>query len=192
IVPAAERAKAKGLSGEALVVDAIRENVYQSLHDLRENSAELTHLEQHGKLKMVGALYHIEDGTVEWLPERLPTATASAARDAVEQSVYAWASAWSGNKVDRYLACYAPDFRSAAFANRKEWEAQRRKTIQAAGAISITIEQLQIALQDANHAKATFVQGYRSKSYQDKVKKSLSLQQEHGKWLIVAEESGKA
>ncbi|MBF0182998.1 MAG: nuclear transport factor 2 family protein [Magnetococcales bacterium] len=192
IVPAATRSKAKGLSGEALIVDAIRENVYQSLQDLREHSEELSHLEQHGKLKMVGALYHIEDGSVEWLPERVPSAAASAARDAVEQAVYAWATAWSAGKVDNYLACYSPRFHATGFAGRKAWEAQRRKTIQSAGSITITIEQLQITLQDASQATATFLQGYRGKSYQDKVKKSLALQQEGGKWKIVREESGKA
>ncbi|MBF0098631.1 MAG: carbonic anhydrase [Magnetococcales bacterium] len=192
IVPAAQRAKAKGLSGDALIVDAIRENVYQSLEDLRNNSEELTHLEHQGKLKMVGAVYHIEDGSVEWLPDRLSMANAATARDAIEQAVYSWAGLWSASNVERYLACYAPSFHGKPFANRKAWEAQRRKALLSAGVITLSIDQLQISLQDANHGTATFLQGYQGKSYQDKVKKRLTLQLEKDKWLIVGEEILKA
>ncbi|MEO5338899.1 MAG: carbonic anhydrase [Magnetococcus sp. MYC-9] len=67
IIPAAKRSKEKGLTGDALVLDAIRENVFQSMQDLLANSEELRHLEHAGKVKMVGALYHIEDGSMEWL-----------------------------------------------------------------------------------------------------------------------------
>jgi carbonic anhydrase len=192
IVPAAQRAKAKGLSGDALIVDAIRENVYQSLEDLRDNSEELSHLEYTGKLKMVGALYHVEDGSLEWLPDRLSAANAATARMAIEQAVLGWAAVWSAGNVERYLACYASTFHGKPLANRQAWEAQRRKTIRSAGVITITIDQLHIALQDANHATATFLQGYQGKSYQDKVNKRLSLQLEKGKWLIVGEEILKA
>lgn len=68
IIPAAERAKGKGLTGDALILDAIRENVYQSISDLRAHSEELQHLEHAGKVKIVGAVYQIESGNVEWLP----------------------------------------------------------------------------------------------------------------------------
>ncbi|MEO5370203.1 MAG: carbonic anhydrase [Magnetococcus sp. DMHC-1] len=67
IIPAAERAKAKGLTGDALILEAIKENVRQSITDLSKNSEELSHLVHAGKLKIVGALYHLEDGKVEWL-----------------------------------------------------------------------------------------------------------------------------
>ncbi|MEO5344860.1 MAG: carbonic anhydrase [Magnetococcus sp. YQC-9] len=67
IIPAAERSKAKGLKGEELINDAIRENVSQSIQDLLANSQELSHLRHESKVKMVGAVYHIENGTLEWL-----------------------------------------------------------------------------------------------------------------------------
>ena len=67
IIPAAERAKAKKLEGDALIDAAIRENVMQSIHDLQKNSEEITHLIHGGKLKIVGAVYNIESGEVEWL-----------------------------------------------------------------------------------------------------------------------------
>lgn len=67
IAPAAKRSKDKGLTGDALILDAIRENVRQSLADLRAGSEEVAHLEHEGRIKLVGALYHLETGEVEWL-----------------------------------------------------------------------------------------------------------------------------
>ncbi|MBF0178831.1 MAG: carbonic anhydrase [Magnetococcales bacterium] len=67
IGPAAQRAKAKGASGDALILDAIKENVQQSIQDLLSGSEELYNFRMNGKLKVVGALYHVENGKVEWL-----------------------------------------------------------------------------------------------------------------------------
>ncbi len=71
IVPAVERAKKK--SGSAfsvkLVDDSIRENVWQSIEDLLKRSEEARHLVEGKKLMIVGALYNIENGEVEWLGE---------------------------------------------------------------------------------------------------------------------------
>lgn len=66
IGPAVERSKAKGLGGDELVNDAIIENVKESMNLLlkSEEIAELVHAD---KVKIVGALYHIENGNVEWL-----------------------------------------------------------------------------------------------------------------------------
>ena len=67
IIPAVKRAKAQGLAGDALIAASIRENVHQSLHDLEHNSKEIKHLVHEGKLKMVGAIYNIETGEVDWI-----------------------------------------------------------------------------------------------------------------------------
>jgi carbonic anhydrase len=67
IIPAAQRSKAKGLTGDALILDAIRENVQQSMQDLLLRSHELSHLQESGKIKVVGAIYHVEDGSIEWM-----------------------------------------------------------------------------------------------------------------------------
>ncbi|MBF8273024.1 MAG: carbonic anhydrase [Magnetococcales bacterium] len=67
IIPAVERAKGKGLTGDAILLEAIKENVRQSMTDLSGHSEELAHLIKEGKIKVVGALYHIENGQVEWL-----------------------------------------------------------------------------------------------------------------------------
>jgi carbonic anhydrase len=67
IAPAAERAKAKGLTGDDLINDAIRENVKGSIEALTKSSEEIAELVQSGKVKIVGAIYHLENGQVEWM-----------------------------------------------------------------------------------------------------------------------------
>lgn len=67
ITPAAERSKAKGLTGDELIHDAIIENVKESISLLLKNSEEISELVHTGKIKIVPALYHIESGEVEWL-----------------------------------------------------------------------------------------------------------------------------
>ncbi|MBF0153069.1 MAG: carbonic anhydrase [Magnetococcales bacterium] len=69
IVPAVERSRAKkNLIGmDALVRDAIKENVRQSISDIFNGSEELTTLAHQGKMAAVGGVYDLESGEVEWL-----------------------------------------------------------------------------------------------------------------------------
>lgn len=69
IIPAAERAHHDHpeLSGDALVALAVKENVWQSVGDLLTKSEEVRELVHTGKLKVVGAVYDLEAGTVSWM-----------------------------------------------------------------------------------------------------------------------------
>ena len=69
IRPAVESVKASqpGLAEAALVTAAIQANVWQSVQDLLTHSKEIRELVKEGKLKVIGGIYHIDDGTVEWL-----------------------------------------------------------------------------------------------------------------------------
>ncbi len=67
IIPAASRSKAKGLKDDALVSDAITENVWQSITDMFAKSEEIRELVHAGKVKVVGAVYDLESGKVTWL-----------------------------------------------------------------------------------------------------------------------------
>lgn len=70
IIPAVERAeKNTGLKGSAVVSAAVVENVWQSISDLLAGSPATSRLVREHKLKVVGAVYDITDGTVEWLGE---------------------------------------------------------------------------------------------------------------------------
>lgn len=70
VVPAVNAAKQKAAAERRTptVDDAIRRNVQQALLDIRSGSPVLKRLEEEGKLKILGALYDIESGRVEWLP----------------------------------------------------------------------------------------------------------------------------
>ena len=69
IIPAVEAAKAKhpGVTGEALVPFAAEENVFQSISDLLSKSEEIRELVKSGKLEVVGAMYDLTTGKVNWL-----------------------------------------------------------------------------------------------------------------------------
>ena len=69
IVPAVEQAK-KGSAGsdpKTLVPAAIRANVFVAMADVITKSKEVRARLKEQKVKIVGAIYHLEDGHVEWL-----------------------------------------------------------------------------------------------------------------------------
>jgi len=53
--------------GEVKVEEVTKANVFQSINEIRENSSILADLERDGKIKIVGAVYHVEDGQVSYL-----------------------------------------------------------------------------------------------------------------------------
>lgn len=68
IKPAVEEAKAAGASGDRLVEKAVNENVDNMLAQLEESPILKEGVER-GKLKIVGAKYHLGSGQVEWFSE---------------------------------------------------------------------------------------------------------------------------
>jgi len=71
IVPAVNKAKHE--HGEEfnpeLLSAAVKNNVWQSIEDLISISPVSVKLIKNGKLKVVGAIYHLDSGKVEWLGE---------------------------------------------------------------------------------------------------------------------------
>lgn len=69
IKPAVARAKAMnpGLSGDGLVEEAVKANVWQTISDLFRSSHAVRDRVKAGKLKVIGALYDIESGKVAWM-----------------------------------------------------------------------------------------------------------------------------
>ncbi|MBF0610715.1 MAG: carbonic anhydrase [Magnetococcales bacterium] len=67
ITPALERASSLGLTGDALLAKTIEENVRHSIAILLEASPETAEMVHEGKVKIIGAIYHIEDGHITWL-----------------------------------------------------------------------------------------------------------------------------
>tara|TARA_B100000963_G_scaffold78563_1_gene66564 strand:+ start:665 stop:1261 length:597 start_codon:yes stop_codon:yes gene_type:complete len=52
--------------GDINVEEVTKANVQQSIKEIRENSTILADLENEGKIKIVGAVYHVEDGRVSY------------------------------------------------------------------------------------------------------------------------------
>jgi carbonic anhydrase len=69
IAPALARAKAANpdKSGEALVAEVTKANVWQAMEDIYKNSPMIREKVKDSKVKMVGALYDIKSGKVSWL-----------------------------------------------------------------------------------------------------------------------------
>jgi carbonic anhydrase len=53
--------------GTIEVEEVTKANVHQSIKEIREKSTMLKDLESEGKIKIVGAVYHVEDGNVTFL-----------------------------------------------------------------------------------------------------------------------------
>ena len=60
-------ANIKQRDGEVEVEKVTKANVHQSIKEIREKSSILADLETEGKIKIVGAVYHVEDGRVSYL-----------------------------------------------------------------------------------------------------------------------------
>lgn len=71
IIPAVKRAKEmhSGKHGSEVIPYAIEENVWQGINDLFMESPATRNLVKEGKAKVVGAIYNVGTGKVDWLPE---------------------------------------------------------------------------------------------------------------------------
>jgi carbonic anhydrase len=66
IRPAVE--KARGMPGD-VVANAVRLNVEMVVAQIRDSAPLLSEMVKTGRLRVVGAVYSLEDGKVTWLPE---------------------------------------------------------------------------------------------------------------------------
>ncbi|MBX3623630.1 MAG: TolC family outer membrane protein [Rhizobacter sp.] len=97
-----------------------------------------------------------------------------------------WAAAWEAKDVDRYLAFYAPDFRSE-LGDAESWKNQRRRLVTRKGEINIKLEEVLARELAPDRVETQFKQSYRSEGFKDVMQKSLIWQQIGGQWLIVKE-----
>jgi ketosteroid isomerase-like protein len=119
-----------------------------------------------------------------------PAPAASTASNAeVESAVRAWAAAWAGQDMDRYLAAYGPDFTPAGGQGRKGWEEDRRARIVGKTSISVNIENLVIKV-DGQSATAKFRQIYRADNLNVSSRKTLEMQRAGNQWHIRKESVG--
>jgi carbonic anhydrase len=69
IDPAVQKAKQKigAAFSTELVEESVRMNIFHSMEDIFENSHIVAELVKENRLKVIGALYHIDSGKVDWL-----------------------------------------------------------------------------------------------------------------------------
>lgn len=118
------------------------------------------------------------------LPE--PSSKKDESRKA-QDTVIAWAAAWSSKDVNGYLSFYADDFKTPAGETRAAWETERRERINAPKFIHVDIRILAVQLIDSNHAAVKFHQSYKSSQLKASGNKTLLLVKTGGKWLIQEE-----
>ena len=80
-----------GVTGDAIVNEAVRENVWQSIFDLLKDSEIARHMTREGELKIVGAVCDISTGKVEFLGEHPWQSELIAAMDATASVARAFA-----------------------------------------------------------------------------------------------------
>lgn len=67
IKPAALKAKSAGGTEASQITAAIRANVFQSIADILKRSKSVREMFNSGKLEIIGGVYDIEHGHIEWL-----------------------------------------------------------------------------------------------------------------------------
>ena len=108
----------------------------------------------------------------------------------VWQAVHNWAAAWSAKDASRYLAYYAPAFKTGNMS-REEWEKQRTSRIEKIKELEVKLSDLIVSVQADGHATATFTQSYRSDRYRDVTQKIMQFEKSADTWLIVSEQVAK-
>lgn len=108
-------------------------------------------------------------------------------RASIKPLVQRWAAAWARQDVDGYLSFYSARFEPAQGIGLKQWQAQRRARITKPEKIEVKVSRVEIVAHDDDRAQVSFDQAYQANHYRDRVRKTLDLQGEDGKWKIVRE-----
>ena len=100
-------------------------------------------------------------------------------------SVYRWSNAWSVQDVENYFFSYAQDFIAPKGLKRKKWERERGKRIRAPKFIKITLSDIKIDMRGKDYAKVSFIQTYKSDTYEDVTKKDLLMNKKELKFPVI-------
>ncbi len=112
-------------------------------------------------------------------------ATQPGASSAVRQLVEDWAAAWQSGDFNEYASYYVGDFRGG-FPSAEAWRKARRSRIAGRKDIRIDLGSVLVQLNrdDANIARAIFLQSYQSDTWCDVVEKTLMLVRTKNGWRI--------
>jgi hypothetical protein len=122
------------------------------------------------------------------LPGKQETAEDPAAAEAIEVFIRSWIEAWERKDVKGYLSHYSKDFNPAGGISMAAWEKQRYIRIGSANFIEIDVRDMKIKKESDARVQVTFVQDYKSDTYDDLVVKMIGLMWENDGWAIATEE----
>jgi tetratricopeptide (TPR) repeat protein len=113
----------------------------------------------------------------------------SAAEQAAQEAVLAWAKAWSAKDLASYLGAYSKEFTPPGKQSRAAWEEDRRKRIVGKSSISVKLDNLDVSI-SGNKAVAKFRQHYHAGALSVSSRKTLHLLKTGDRWQITKESSG--
>lgn len=119
-------------------------------------------------------------------PAAAPAQTNASEQTAVTEAVERWADAWQNKNLPGYFAAYAPNFKPEKGMSLGAWKDQRRARIADKAKITVKVHALKVQV-DGDKATARFRQHYTSGPLDFDGPKTLQMQRENGKWLIVRE-----
>ncbi len=104
-----------------------------------------------------------------------------------EETLLAWAAAWSAQAVDVYLSFYHPRYQPANGMSLQRWQKQRRYRLKKPKWIKVTLSDFDMRKLAANKVEVNFVQRYQSNTFSDKSNKQMVLLKTEDGWRIVSE-----
>ncbi len=141
-------------------------------------------IEMLAKRVQVGATPVIIADRAEWLSPQ----TWRAERDAFLGQLEAWRGDWESLDTERYLAHYAPGFRSGAM-DLAAWSAHKRKVGKGKTEIKVSLDNLGVFRSPGRQEliEVSFDQNYRSNNLSQRTRKRQYWIQEGGRWKIAHE-----
>lgn len=110
-------------------------------------------------------------------------------RREVQAAIDLWASSWSDQDVDGYLASYASNFEVPGRQSRRQWEELRRSRLSRPSRIEVTISYDTFEVVAADQIQVDFNQIYDSNLYGGRTNKRLIMIQQDSGWKILSETS---
>lgn len=107
----------------------------------------------------------------------------------VNDTLQAWATAWSAQAVDLYLSFYDEKYRPANGQSRAGWEKTRRYRLTKPKWIKVSLSDIKIQPLSADIVDVNFRQVYESNSFTDNSYKKMRLHKTEDGWRILSEQS---
>lgn len=131
----------------------------------------------------------VETPKVEPKPEVKPQVASQ--EKVITDAVYAWADAWAGQNVERYLDSYAKSFKTPGGESRSQWENTRRERVTRPSKIAVKLSKLQVKMEGDSAAVVHFKQAYKATGLDSTSNKTLNMVKEGDRWLIKQERVGR-